>query len=631
LASPLPYLQILFRDGSFAGQTDGALLERFLGGPPDVAEAAFEALVERHGVMVRRICHRVTGDRHDAEDAAQATFLVLARSARSVRSSDSIAPWLRGVARRVSARANADTARRRARERRAAEQLAAEASSGGERRPEIREELARLPERYRLPIVLCYLEGLSYVQAAHRLGCPVRTLQTRLARGRERLRSGLMRRGLGPVAGSLIAAPAAWAQATARLAMLWSTKGGPATAGAVPAAAALAVEGVRAMIVHKLKIAGSLALIATVAGTWAWTGFYGMPPAAARAVEPDRRAPGPDVALKGWVVGPDGKPLAGAKLTSPMLKIREQAAKTDAEGGFTVTAEEAPRGEFALRVEAPGLASKIFTIKMAPDPPKTAPLDPTEPAAAPYVMGPTGEIGPALEMTVGSVVAGRVVREGRPVAGVTVGLWRDVHGFEVFLGSTEARTDGDGRFRFPHGPTNMRCWVYVPTGSLERAGAVRPQLIRTPGDDASIDLGDIAVEPGRTVSGRVVFADGKPWPANAEVLASADHADGSIRTKPDRSGRFTLAGLPQGQVSICGYFPDDKSYAPAGYHVSARNLCLDPLNPWLLVGRVDGDVADLTILFEPGEQPPPSFAPAALAAFKEAQAGPVTGVPPGPR
>ena len=234
--------------------------------------------------MVRRTCRQVTGDHHEAEDAAQATFLVLARSARSVRSTDSLAAWLHGVACRVSARANADAARRRARERRSAE-LAARTSPGREPWHEVHEELARLPERYRLPIVLCDLEGQSYAQAAHQLGCPVRTLQTRLARGRERLRSRLLRRGLGPVAGSIIAtlapepASAAWTEATARLAMSWITKGGPATAGSVPVAAALAREVLTAMIIHKIRFALSVVLLAAVssAGVWAWTGFGAIP------------------------------------------------------------------------------------------------------------------------------------------------------------------------------------------------------------------------------------------------------------------------------------------------------------------------------------------------------------------
>ena len=101
-----------------------------------------------------------------------------------------------------------------------------------------------------------------------------------------------------------------------------------------------------------------------------------------------------------------------------------------------------------------------------------------------------------------------------------------------------------------------------------------------------------------------------------------------LRATPDRSGRFTLAGLPAGLISIAVLFPDDQFYAPAGYRLSARNKCRDPLNPYLLMGRVDRDVSDLTILFEPGPQPPPSHEVEIVAAYKAAQAGPITGVPP---
>jgi hypothetical protein len=143
-----------------------------------------------------------------------------------------------------------------------------------------------------------------------------------------------------------------------------------------------------------------------------------------------------------------------------------------------------------------------------------------------------------------------------------------------------------------------------------------------------IDVGDIAVEPGRTVSGRVVFFDGKSLPANAEVLPSADHAWGVIRAKPNRSGQFTVVGLPAGKGSICVLFPDDQFYAPAGYRLSARNKCRDPFNTCRLVGQLDLDVADLMILFEPGPRPSLSRDPNILAAFNEAEAGPITGVTP---
>ena len=117
----LKQVSALFRTGTLTGLTDGSLLDRFRHGPAEEAEAAFAALVERHGPMVLQVCRRILGDRHDAEDAAQATFLVLARQARSIRRADSVASWLYGVAARVAGRARRDAARRRVRERRGAE------------------------------------------------------------------------------------------------------------------------------------------------------------------------------------------------------------------------------------------------------------------------------------------------------------------------------------------------------------------------------------------------------------------------------------------------------------------------------------------------------------------------------
>src|SRR5262249_46205514 len=146
------------------------------------------------------ICRRALGDPHDAEDAFQATFLVLATRARSIRRRKSVASWLYGVALRVARRARADAIRRRAHERRAAEM------AGGEVGPEatdddrdfraLHEEVERLPGNYREAVVLCYLEGLTLEAAAGRLGCPVGTLGVRLMRARERLRTRLTRRGM---------------------------------------------------------------------------------------------------------------------------------------------------------------------------------------------------------------------------------------------------------------------------------------------------------------------------------------------------------------------------------------------------------------------------------------------------
>ena len=199
LSSPtvLKHIETLFGVGTLIGLPDGVLLDRFNGGSVEDSEAAFLTLVERHGPMVQQVCRRILGNAHDAEDASQATFLVLARKANTIRRTDSVASWLFGVASRIAARVRVDTARRRGHEREGMERAIAmkvvDQGDQSETWPELYEELERLPERLRLPIVLFHLEGLSYEQMARQLGCPVRTVQSRLARGRERLRSRLAR------------------------------------------------------------------------------------------------------------------------------------------------------------------------------------------------------------------------------------------------------------------------------------------------------------------------------------------------------------------------------------------------------------------------------------------------------
>src|SRR5262249_17378914 len=160
-----------------------------------------------------RICRTILRDGHDAEDAFQATFLVLVRRSSSIRNHDSIASWLHGVARRMASNARSAAARRRARERVAAE-LRQDPLKGDppwdDSGVALHEEINRLPETYRTPIVLCDLEELTEGQAAQRLGCPVGTIRSRLARGRLRLRHRLTRRGLAP-SGFLGALPSAQA------------------------------------------------------------------------------------------------------------------------------------------------------------------------------------------------------------------------------------------------------------------------------------------------------------------------------------------------------------------------------------------------------------------------------------
>src|SRR5262249_18375441 len=186
-AAPIGGMQTLFRWGAMGTWTDGQLMTQFVQGQ-EGSEAAFRILIHRHGPMVLGVCRRVLGDDHAAEDAFQATFLVLVKKAGTLRDGDLLTNWLYGVALRVAHKEKARGARRRVVERHAAERdrTARPAGDGDqvELRSVIDEEIRRLPERYRLPLVLCHLEGLRHDEVAQRLGCPVGTVESRLSRAR---------------------------------------------------------------------------------------------------------------------------------------------------------------------------------------------------------------------------------------------------------------------------------------------------------------------------------------------------------------------------------------------------------------------------------------------------------------
>ena len=261
--------------GVVGNLSDAELLDRFLGRRGDTAEAAFEALVSRHGPMVLDVCGNVLRNPHDAQDAFQATFLVLASRAGSIRRRDSLASWLLGVARRVALRTRANAARRRTYERQAAERKTDREANPVEGWPELHEEIARLPHRYRDPVVLCYLEGLSTEAAALRLGCPHGTVLSRLSRGRDRLRGGLTRRGLALHAGLLVAGlsragakaaiPADLLDATVRAALTFAEQSATATALSSTTAVSLARGVIHAMTITKLKILSVTAVACVLA------------------------------------------------------------------------------------------------------------------------------------------------------------------------------------------------------------------------------------------------------------------------------------------------------------------------------------------------------------------------------
>jgi RNA polymerase sigma factor (sigma-70 family) len=288
---------------------DHDLLDRFVGGRD---EAAFATLLRRHGPMVLRVCRGVLHDPHDADDAFQATFLVLFRKAAAIRKRPSVASWLYKVAYRAATRVRAEAFDRQRREARAAKRIpdSTDAMTWRELREVLDAELLRLPERLRAPLLLCCLEGLARDEAARQLGWTLATLRRRLQRGREVLRARLLKRGVAPAAalgvallGSDVEAlplPAALVQAT-----LQATAGHPSARVASLTAAVL-----RSMLIARLKLGAALVLLfgALAAGA-GWTA---------------RQASRPPSAGDSLLVAPDpGQPVA------PLQADQPRAARTD--------------------------------------------------------------------------------------------------------------------------------------------------------------------------------------------------------------------------------------------------------------------------------------------------------------
>jgi RNA polymerase sigma factor (sigma-70 family) len=245
-------------------RTDGQLLASFI---DKKDESAFEALVHRHGPMVFGVCRRVAGNYHDAEDAFQATFLVLARKAPSVRPRERVANWLHGVALRTAMKAKTMTGKRRVREKQVTEMPEPEAAQQDQWRdlqPLLDQELNGLPEYYRLPILLCDLEGKTIKEATGQLGWPQGTLATRLARGRKLLAKRLTNRGIVLSAGSLAAVvsqkvasagvPASLVASTMKAVTVFAA-GQAAASGAISPTVAALMEGVlKTMLINRLKV-----------------------------------------------------------------------------------------------------------------------------------------------------------------------------------------------------------------------------------------------------------------------------------------------------------------------------------------------------------------------------------------
>ena len=425
LGDAVRQFQRLLSAGTSSGLTDDQLLARFVSQTDD---AAFEALVERHGPMVLSVCRGVLADPNDAQDAFQATFLVLVRKARSIRAGASLGSWLYRVAFNMSIQINAEAARRQRVEKRAGE-MATPMKKGDARDeelvPALYEEVSRLPEKYRLPVVLCHLEEMTHAQAARQLGWTEGTVRGRVARAREVLRRRLARRGLAlsvaavatglserSASASSTAVPTAWIDRTVKAAVAMA--GGKAIAAGVVSAPAIVFSElmVRSLSMTSLKLtaastlaAGAAAIVCAalvVAGSQDSAMRKDATPAATRAVATHVAAQGADtktsgksepVPVAGQVLDPDGRPVAGAKLyvTQPFDYFRRPPpraavrATTGSDGRFAfqavrdeLPAQETPTGGGIPLIVAiadgfgPGFGhetdkSDAYTIRLARD------------------------------------------------------------------------------------------------------------------------------------------------------------------------------------------------------------------------------------------------------------------------
>ena len=627
-------------------ESDGDLLDRCRAGNDP---AAFEAVVRRHGSRVLAACRKVLSDPADVDDAFQATFLVLLQKPRAIRKKQALGPWLYGVAHRIAVRAR-DTAGRRRTLLKKAMPATDEAPptpdlSWREACGVLHEELDKLPDSVRLPLVLCYLDGLSRDEAAHQLGWSLNEVRGRLERGRERLRKRLERRGIALSAGLL-----------ATVAGNSVTAGGPsarliesvmrAAHGHPTARVAALANGASPAMFAKLKIVSALVLAAGVlvgVGTQ-HPGLHAGPkhgdpkqadtPAAKKtAVSNPADEQPPEFA--GRVVDSDGKPVHGAKIyvlyyTPKALPIPERAT-TDADGQFkfTMKADDFERSYSAtpwwgafVTAKSDGYAlgwalktkDRELTIRMSKD----------DPPLSGRLLDLEGKPLAGVTVRLTELMA---TRDGKSLTGFVEDLKRRKVGYEVmrdhaggFEGTWLGRdistffdvvkTGADGRFKLPGvGPDRIATLRFDRPGIESRTLRVLSQPAETitvpeweRSDQPTMTFvgngSDYSLAPGRTVTGIVKDkTTGKPIVGVQVVsdLTAGNPVSGrhEFRATTDKDGRYTMHGLPLGRGNVLRAAPPaDQPYlmqlldvpVPEGFNPAPLDFEL--IRGVVLTGRV---------------------------------------------
>jgi RNA polymerase sigma factor (sigma-70 family) len=573
--SALRQIRTLFAHGTLGGLTDAQLLERFLTRAGDDADDAFAALVHHHGPMVLGVCRRMLPGVQDAEDAFQATFLVLARRAASIGRREQLASWLYGVAVRTAKEAKRTAARRLARERQIMDASRVEFEPTEDRIDELAildEELNRLPERYRVALVTCEIGGKSRREAAGLLGLPEGTLSAHLARGRKLLRERLLRRGVtmgvGPVAAwsrpvAEAAIPERLMDSTVQAALGYVS--GVEAVGTVPATvASLAGRVLKMIFLTRLSVFLASLLVAG-GGLVAIFVLVSMAlvvgPPNLVADEPRPAA----IDLTGRVVDRAGVGLAQAQvwvIGGAWDKPETVAtAMTDRQGRFTLPhhlEEQVAKGASS--------ADRIRFFARARD-------------------GRTGWLatvwrnsadGRDIEIEIGPVgeVRGRVTdQNGRPIAGAAVatatlsGALAAGQGGYIGLSAEvaapyRATTAADGSFLLEGIPQGARVEATI---TAQGFGAPRFAWDSTQSVTIALDhrvgriQGSLKLPDGRGLSGPVWIRLQRS--AAPDTPASSAHQVFSMAVAAGKNGAFQFDGLPPGRYTVEGPFAQNSPFA----------------------------------------------------------------------
>jgi RNA polymerase sigma factor (sigma-70 family) len=602
-------IESLFDGASVVGLTDRQLIERFTARRDATGEAAFAALVSRHGPMVMDICRQVLRTPHDAEDAFQAVFLILACRARSIRNPDLLGSWLYAVARRTARKARVQIARRRQNDEAAMMRLSGSGSAviinnsiatpeqgavGREQADALYSEIDRLPGPFRRTIVLYFFEGLTLEETARQLRCPAGTVRSRLARACEKLRRGLTRRGFALSTAAIASAlttrsasacvSSAVCEATSRAAVRFVTK--QAAAGVLSASAvALASDVLRSLLIAKLRIAALTCLVlgAVIAGavflgeaTGRQAGKPDLLRSAAKVDDEAKPKPGRMFVI-GRVLDPQGKPVPNAsvmvyarslaiRLDVPTDRLNAKElghASSDTLGRIRVDVprtSSAGYDEFGVVALAPGYGAGWADLDADADQPTADIALRPEQVIQGRLFDLQGE--PARDVKLSVTAIQRVApKSPNPVPDNLEGpafLWTHPDDLPGWPGPV--MTGADGRFTL-HG---------VGPGLRVSLSVLDPRFA-SPLIDINTDAAltrkplTFALQPARTLTGRITYADtGKPAP-NAQLMVfafdqqtevrprpilAAANADGRFRVNPGFGDQFTLSARP----------PDGKPY-----------------------------------------------------------------------